>query len=141
MHQNDLINAEEIKRAGLNATANGEQGVADARDIGRKVADKVQGVANATTGTKSLEVRGLSPAVTRRLDGFGLGAAGLILILSSIFRGIRFAAFAVPGAVIAALGPQFIEAGARPLGPTSLMAMAIGAGLFALGVAFGQTRD
>ena len=141
MHQNELIDADEIKQAGLNAASDRERGVADAKEIGRKVADKVQGVAKATTGTKSLEVRGLSPSVTRRLDGFGLGAAGLILVLSSPFRGARFAAFAVPGALIAALGPHLIDAGARPLGPASLLAMAIGVGLFALGVAFGRTRE
>ena len=141
MHQNALIEAEAIRRAGLNATTDGERGLADARDLGRKVADKVQGVAEGATRTTSLEVRGLSPTLTRRLDGFGLGVAGLILVLSAGFRGIRFAAFAVPGALIAALGPQLIEAGARPLGPASLMAMAIGGGMFALGVAFGRGRE
>ena len=141
MHQNELINADEIRRAGLNATTDREHAVDDARAIGRKVADKVQGVADARTETRSLEVGGLSPGVTRRLDGFGLGAAGLILILSSFFRGVRFAAFAVSGALVAALGPRLIEAGARPLGPTSLIAMAIGASLFALGVVFGRTRE
>ena len=141
MHQNALISAREIREATLGATADREKAVADAREIGRKIAANVKGVADASTGTKSLEVDGLSPTVTRRLDGFGLGVAGLILIASSFFRGARMAAFAVPGAVVAAIGPQLIEPGARSLGPTSLLALAIAAGLFGLGVFFGRTRE
>jgi len=141
MHQNALISAEEIKQAGINAPADREKAVEDVQKIGQKTVENVKGVASGETATRQLEVKGLSPEVTRRIDGFGLGVAGLILILSASFRGVRFAAFAVPGALVAALGPHLIEPGARPLGPTSLMAMMIGGGLFALGVVFGRTRD
>jgi eukaryotic-like serine/threonine-protein kinase len=138
MHQNDLYSAEEIKQAGQNVTSDHEKAVSDAKAIGEKIAANVKNVADASTETKSLELAGLSPNVSRRLDGFGLGVAGLILVVSAGFGGVRMALFALPGAFIAALGPQLIQAGARPLGPTSLMAMAIGAGLFALGVVFGR---
>jgi eukaryotic-like serine/threonine-protein kinase len=141
MHQNALISAEEIQKATVNATADREKAVADAQEIGRKIAAGVQGVADASTETKALELAGLPPTLARRLDGFGLGVAGLILVVSAGFGGVRIAAFAIPGALIAALGPRLIEAGARPLGPTSLMAMGVGAGLFALGVAFGRGRE
>jgi len=140
MHQNALISAEEIQEAGRHVTIDREKAVTDAGEIGRKTLEKMKNVADARTETKSLEVLGLSPGVSQRIDGFGLGVAGLILILSSGFGGVRIAAFAIPGALVAAFGPGLIEAGARPLGPTSLMALAIGAGLFAAGVVFGRSR-
>ncbi len=141
MNQNSLISGDKIKDVVAVATTDREQAVSGAKAIQEETVARVQGVARGETATKQLEVGGLSPEVTHRLDGFGLGVAGLILVLSSFFQGVRFAAFAVPGALVAALGPHLIEPGARPLGPTSLMAMAIGAGLFALGVVFGRSRD
>jgi hypothetical protein len=141
MHQNELISSEKIKDVVTTATTDREQAVTGAKAIQEETVAKVKGVASGETKTRSLEVEGLSPEVTRRVDGFGLGVAGLILVLSSFYRGVRFAAFAIPGALVAALGPHLIEPGAQPLGPTSLIAMAVGGGLFALGVVFGQTRD
>ena len=141
MHQNALISAEEIKQAGLEATTDREKAVAGATEIGRKFAAGVQGVADAQTETKALELAGLPPGLARRLDGFGLGVAGLILIVSSGLGGIRIAAFAIPGALIAALGPHLIEANARTLGTTSLIAMAAGAGVFALGLGLTRGRE
>jgi len=141
LNQNKLVDAGEIKRDVLTATSDREQAVANAEKLGRKFADNVRAVADAGAETRSLEVPYLAPEVARRVDGFGLGPAGLILVLSSFFRGVRFAAFAVPGALIAAIGPRLIDPASRPLGPTSLLAMAIGGGLFALGVVFGRSRD
>jgi hypothetical protein len=141
MHQNQLIQVEEIKTLGASATNDREKAVADAQKIGQKTVENVKAVVSGDAKTRQLEVDGISPEVTRRLDGFGLGVAGLILILSSFFRGTRFAAFAVPGAVIAAIGPHLVEPGARSLGPTSLIALAVGAAMFGLGVVFGRTRE
>jgi hypothetical protein len=141
MHQNELIRVDEIKNLGTNAPNDREKAVEDAKEIGRKTVANVQGVASGETRTRQLEIDGLSPEVTSRLDGFGLGVAGLILIASSFFRGTRFALFAVPGALIAAIGPHLIEPGARTLGPTSLIALAIAVGLFAAGVVFGRTLE
>jgi eukaryotic-like serine/threonine-protein kinase len=141
LHQNDLgLSAEDAKQAGANAAGGTEKALEAAETLAKKANDSIQKVANAHP-TKPLEVPWLSPAVARRLDGFGLGVAGLILILSSFFQGGRFAVFVVPGAIVAVIGPQLIESGARTLGPTSLMALAIGGGLFALGVVFGRSRD
>jgi hypothetical protein len=140
MNENALIDASQIKRDALAATSDREQAVANAEKLGRKLAENVQGVAGGALATRDLEFRYLPPAVARRLDGFGLGVAGLILVLSSFAPGVRFAAFAVPGALVAALGPRLVDPAARPLGAESLMAMAIGGGLFALGVAFGRSR-
>jgi eukaryotic-like serine/threonine-protein kinase len=141
MHQNALIDAEEIRQNVLAATADSEQVVANAKKLGRKLAEDVQSVADAAKRTDDVEIPHLPPAIARRLDGFGLGVAGLILVLSSSFQGIRFAAFAVPGALVAVVGPRLIDPAARTLGMTSLSAMAIGVGLFAMGVVFGRSRD
>ena len=107
----------------------------------RKFAENVQGVADASKRTRDVEIPHVPPAIARRLDGLGLGVAGLILVLSSFFQGVRFAAFAIPGALVAALGPRLFDPAARTLGMTSMAAMAIGAGLFAMGVLFGRSRD
>jgi hypothetical protein len=141
MHQNEIINAGQIRNAAKVATTDREKAIEDASALGREVRDKVQAVADAKAETRQLRVEGISQQVTDRVDGFGLGVAGLILLASSLFRGARISIFVWPGALIAAFGPRLIEAGARPLGPTSLLAMAIGGGLFALGVFFGRTRD
>ncbi len=141
MYQNSLISGEKIKDVVATATADQEKAITGAKAIQDETVARVKGVASGETRTKDLELEGLSPDVTRRVDGFGLGVAGLILVLSSFYRGVRMAAFAVPGALVAAVGPHLIEPAARTLGPASLMAMAVGAGLFALGVVFGRTRD
>ncbi len=141
MHQNNLIQPEAIKNAGMNVSNDHEKALEDAQKIGRETVANVKGVVSGATRTKQLEIDGISPELTRRIDGFGLGVAGLILIGSSFFRGTRFAIFAVPGALIAAIGPHLAEPGARTLGMTSLIALAIGAGLFGLGVVFGRSRE
>jgi hypothetical protein len=104
MHQNALIDAEEIKRDVLAATTDREQAVANAEKLGRKFAEDVQGVADAAKATNDVEIPHVPPAIARRLDGFGLGVAGLVLVLSSFFHGVRFAAFAIPGALVALFG-------------------------------------
>ena len=142
MHQNALFSAEEIRQAGLDATAtaDGEKAFADAKEIGRKLAEGVRGVVDASTGTRPLELSGLPPGIARRLDGFGLGVAGLILVASAALGGVRIAAFALPAALLAALGPQWVEPGARTLGVTSLLTIAVALGLLGVGVAFGRPR-
>jgi hypothetical protein len=44
-------------------------------------------------------------SLTRMIHGYGVGVAGLILILSALTPGSRIAFFALPGAVIAWFGP------------------------------------
>jgi len=141
MEQNRIISAEEAKRAVLSATEDREKGVTEAGDIGRKLVASVQGIKDAATETRPLSLPFLSPGLARRLDGFGLGVGGLILVLSAATRGPRLAAFAVPGALIAVLGARLSDPAARTLGVASLAALAVGVGVFALGVAFGRGRD
>jgi len=141
MEQNELISAEEARRVVLSATTDREKGLSDAQDVGRKLTSGVRDIADAARETRSIEIGPLAPALARRVDGFGLGVGGLILVLSAAFRGTRMAAFALPGTLIAAVGPRLVDPAARPLGPTSLAVLAAGAGVFALGIAFGRDRD
>ncbi|WP_435008258.1 hypothetical protein P12x_005524 [Tundrisphaera lichenicola] len=141
MHQNQLIDAREIQQAALSATTDREKAVADVQKLGQKLTGNVRGVKDAARVTRDVQIEHVPQMIARRLDGFGLGVAGLILVVSSFFHGVRIAAFAVPGALVALIGPRLIEPGARTLGATSLMALAIGAGLLAAGVAFGRGRD
>ena len=148
MSQNALITAEgarqiggEIQAAGAEATTDHDKALADARKVGQKIADNARVFADAAQNTRPLKLSGLPPALARRVDGLGLGVAGLILLISACYRGVRFAAFALPAALIAALGPHLIDQAARPLGFTSLVAMGVGGGLLALGVLFGRSRD
>ncbi len=134
MDRNHLISAAEIKADVLAAAEDREQAVANAEKVGRKLAENVRGVADAQVPTRPLRLGPVS------VDGSGLGAAGLILILSAAFGGARIAAFAVPGAAVAALGAR-LAADARPFGPGSLLAMAVGAGFLGLGMLFGRSRD
>ncbi len=134
MDRNGLISAAEIRADVLAATEGREQAVANAEKLGRKLVENVQGVAGAAIPTRPLQIGPVA------LDGSGLGVAGLILALSAAFAGTRMALFALPGALIAAGGAHLL-AGARPFGPTSLGAMALGAGCLALGILFGRTRD
>ena len=141
MHQNALIDAREIQQAALSATTDREKAVANAQKLSQKLIGNVQGIKDAARAVRDVRIEHVPPVITRRFDGFGLGVAGLILVLSSFFGGVRIAAFAVPGALVALLGPRLIELGTRTLGTTSMMALAIGAGLFAVGVAIGRSRD
>ncbi len=134
MDRNHLISAAEIQADVLAATEDREQAVANAEKLGRKLVENVQGVAGAAIPTEPLH---LGPVA---LDGSGLGAAGLILVLSAAFAGTRMAVFALPGVLIAAGGAHLL-AGARPFGPTSLGAMAVGGSFLVLGVLFGRRRD
>jgi hypothetical protein len=118
-----------------------EKAIAEARKVTGAIAESVQAVAEARTATRPLELRFLPVELTRRLDGFGLGAAGLILVASAFFRGVRLAFFVLPAAVVAVLGASVIEPGAHTLSGSSLVALAVAAGGFALGMVFGRERN
>jgi eukaryotic-like serine/threonine-protein kinase len=89
--------------------------------------------------TKPLHLPFLPRPVSNLFQGWGAGAAGLILILSALIRGARMALFALPGAAIAMFGPQV---GVPALGPldSAMASMAIGAGVALLGIVFGRSR-
>jgi hypothetical protein len=67
---------------------------------------------------------------TEAIAGYGVGAAGLILIVSAFVAGARIALFAIPGALIAWFGPRF--------GLPAPISSAIGAGLLVVGMAISR---
>ena len=89
--------------------------------------------------TEPLRVPMLPPAIGDRFNGFAPGAAGLILLISALFRGERIGLFAVPGALVAFLGKDF---GMPSIGPLdgSVASMAAGAALLVAGILFGRQR-
>jgi hypothetical protein len=89
--------------------------------------------------TRPLRLPCLPALVANLFQGWGSGAAGLILILSALVPGPRMALFAIPGAAIALLGPV---AGLPAMGPldSSVASIAVGAGVAFLGVFLGRSR-
>ncbi len=81
----------------------------------------------------------LPPTVTNLFHDFGPGVAGLILLISSLYRGVKMSLFAVPGAALGLLGPRL---GLPAIGPVEapLAGMASGAALLVLGLLFGGSR-
>ena len=90
-------------------------------------------IENTPREPDAMQVGFLPYELTRRLNGFALVASGLILLASSFVGGIRIIPFALVAALIP-LVPWLISTPNRPLGPTALAAMAVGTGVFALGV-------
>lgn len=120
VHQNRVISEDQLKEVATRALE-APDSLRDAR-----VDVRLDGA------TEPLRLRGLPLPVARLLNGFQTGAAGLILVLSSLRGGWRVACWAVAGAAFALLGP--------PLGVPPTTAMAVGAGAPAAAVLFGWAR-
>ncbi len=72
-------------------------------------------------------------SLTSLLNGFALVASGLILLASSLFRGCRIIPYALVAAAIPLI-PSAIYPQNRPLSPSTLAAMALGAVVLAVGL-------
>lgn len=131
VHQNGFISGAQIKDVAARAI--------EAPDPLRALRDARIDV-RAPGRTMPLDLPFLPHAAANLFRGFDAGAAGLILILSSMVRGSRVGLFAVPGAAIALFGWAL---GVPPIGPLDARSacMVLGAGLAVLGVFFGKTRD
>ena len=81
-----------------------ERAIAE-RDVGR-LKDVNVDVARIQTAEEPLRIPGVPESLTRLVSGYGVGAAGLILIVSALVAGSRIAVFALPGAAIAWFGPR-----------------------------------
>ncbi|SIO02645.1 Serine/threonine protein kinase [Singulisphaera sp. GP187] len=144
MHQNKLLTKEKLEEAKVTA---------------QQLSEKVQAVTNEAVKAQDVTVlkdahksftevelpkvpdrtRPLSlPMIPQRFtawfNSFNPGVAGLILLFSSLFRGVKIGLFALPGAAIAVFGPQFLP-GMHPA-----VAPGIGLLLGGLGAVFGRTR-
>jgi hypothetical protein len=84
---------------------------------------------------------GLPGSLSRLFNSFNPGAAGLILVVSSFFRGWRMALFALPAAAVALWGPSVLGVPpSEPLAAKNLMTMAAGGALLVVGFFLGRTR-
>jgi hypothetical protein len=126
--QAGIISSREIR-------ARAEQAITD-RDVARLQDVKID-LERVRLATEPLVLPGIPASLTRPIVGYGVGAAGLILVLSAFIAGSRIALFAIPGAAIAWFGPRL---GIPSIGPLSsdAAASAIGAFLLVLGVFFGR---
>jgi hypothetical protein len=114
-----------------------ERAIAE-RDVGRLQEVNVD-VARIHTADEALRIPGVPESLTRFVSGYGVGAAGLILIVSALVAGSRIALVAIPAATIAWLGPKV---GIPAIGPlvAPAVAAAIGAGLLFSGMIWESRR-
>jgi hypothetical protein len=136
MHQNGLLTREHLEAA--RQTVQNVEGLQDVQKAAREAVQKVART-EIPKQTEPLRVPLLPSAITARFNGFAPGVAGLVLLVSALFRGGRMGLFVVPGALMALLGKDF---GLPSLGPldASVAGMAVGVGLLVLGILFGRER-
>ncbi|MFO0910825.1 MAG: serine/threonine-protein kinase [Isosphaeraceae bacterium] len=146
MHQNNLINAEQARvlqesaRRAAEAARNLDTSAlsTEAAALAQRAAEDARR-AQGVEVTQTLQTRWLPAALAQLVSSFGAGAGGLILILSSFFRGPRMALFAIPAAAIPVVGPAL---GLPPIGPLdrSVVPAAVGAAVFVAGIFLGRSR-
>jgi hypothetical protein len=90
-------------------------------------------------GTRPLDVPMVPRALLQRFNGFNPGVAGLILIVSALFRGTWVNLLSAAGAAVAWLGPSFGPPTAE-MGKAQLVSMAIGVALMVAGIAISRRR-
>jgi hypothetical protein len=144
MHQNQMLTREKLEEATATAKELGTkaQEVASeavkTKDVAvlqgaRKTFSKVD-LPKLPEVTAPLHLPLLPQRVSRLFHSFSPGVAGLILLVSSFFRGVKMSLFAVPGATIALLGPSLAP------GWGEAASLGVGALLGLLGVVFGRSR-
>ncbi len=123
MSQNALIPGRAIHEAASKVVETGDvEHLKTMRDLTVEV----------TKPTQPLDVPMLPTPLAELLGGFDAGLAGLILLVSALFRGGFFPPFAVLGAIIASAGAQVGLPAVGPFEPESL-SMIVGCGLAAVG--------
>ena len=85
--------------------------------------------------SEPLVLPGVPREMTSLIAGYGVGAAGLILMLSAFVAGAKISLFAFPAAIIAWFGPRFGLPTIGPLEPAAL-ASSIGAAVLVAGMMF-----
>jgi eukaryotic-like serine/threonine-protein kinase len=130
MHQNSMISAEyatalvEAAKSGdvEGIQSHAQASVAHARDV-------------AAQPTQSLDLPGVPPGLLAIVSSFGAGVGGLILIVSSLFQGIRITFFAIPAAAIPVLLARLWHPAVGGLDP-SVVPSIVGAAILAAGLLF-----
>lgn len=142
LHQNEMLTDENMKAVAKAAQEVGSQ----VKEAGTKVVQtgkvehaKVDAprIKIDTSKTRPLRVPMLPSRIAADyFNTFNPGVAGLILLVSSLFRGPKMALFAFPAAAIALLGPKL----GIPFLTSSQISMAAGAALGVVGLFFGRSR-
>ena len=110
----------------------------DAQDVGVFKDVKVD-LKRVQTADAPLVIPGIPIELSRHVMGYGVGAAGLILLVSSFVSGSFIALFAIPAAIVAWFAPRF---GLPAVGPFSApgFAATIGGGLLLIGLFVDRRR-
>jgi hypothetical protein len=141
MIQNGLIPGRQITERVRTAAVkqDGGQVLEGAKEIGGEVAANVRDVLDLKRETTPLRLVILPASATRLFHDFGPGVAGLILLISSLYRSTRVGLFAIVGAVFALFAPRL---GLPSIGPVdaSFAGMALGVALLVVGILFGSGR-
>lgn len=147
--QNEILTGEQVKEAVAKVHTAAKKAV-ESNDVNAvrelKTGDLIdeKTVARAREafekGSKPLDLPILPGFITRRFDGFNPGVAGLILLISSFFPGLRVGLLATAGAAVAWLGPAlgFTSSG---LGDLRLVSMGVGTALLIVAIFFARGRS
>ena len=133
-----------------NAANSADATVADAADTATDTEAQAESAdAPLATETRPLRPPDWLPVQARKwlgdhnrlrwFDGYGVGMAGLILIFSAFFGGIKIAFFMYPAAVAAMFGHRW-GVPTMWLFSEEHMGMVLGLGIMVLGVLFGRVR-
>jgi hypothetical protein len=137
VHQNEIVTKEHL----LKLKEAAEQAV-ETRDVGalRKVEIDIK--VDKPTKAVELDVPNVPPEATRVLgwfNSFNPGVAGLILLVSAFFGGIRVGLGAFAGAAVALLGPMLPLPAIGPLDASNL-SMVGGGAIGVAAIVFGRGR-
>ena len=135
MNQNGMLTRDNLDRI-KDAGANLKETVVATQDIS---AVKDAAGVKLSGSRQPLAIPMVPGPISGLLGGFAAGVAGLVLLMSSFRSGRLAAALAIPGAVIALIGPKL---GMPDLGPLSSAnaSMAVAAALGLAGVVIGRRR-
>ena len=106
--------ADQVKIASLSEIRASAEQALNEGDIGKLQTVNVD-LERAENATKPLELPGLPHQLTKMIVGYGVGTAGLILVISALIQGSKIALFALAGALIAWFGPRWGVPGVGPL--------------------------
>jgi len=143
LNQNQLLtqkNAEAVHKGFQELTAQGKELATKA--VNERDLSVVQGINTPKFDIKKRETQPLRlPFLPEKIasllfNSSGPGIAGLILIISALFRGVKMSLFAIPAAALTLVGPNL---GVPGLGEQ--VSNAAGAGLAVAGWFFGRKRD
>ncbi|MGE0605916.1 MAG: protein kinase [Pirellulales bacterium] len=131
-----VFNAEQLQSIAAEAKQSTESAIAadDAAIAAEQVKERVAAMSNQPTRPLAL------PLFGGLFNSFNAGLAGLCLICSAIFPGLRIALFAFPAAALALVGHAWFGIPEYTLLYTDLPSAGIGCGIMLAGLFLGRSR-